>query len=180
LRETVRGSRQLPSMLGRGASTKPIQRDSGMAVTGLVSGMAVHYAGCCHPLPGDTIVGIVTTGKGVTIHTRDCQTLEGFSATPERFIDVDWDYAAAVRGKLATYTGRLSVIAGNESSILADLANAVTRHEGSVSNLRIVNRQSDFIEILADVEVRDVRHLMTVIAGLRAVKGITQVERAEH
>ena len=70
-------------------------RDGGMPITGLVAGMAVHYAGCCHPLPGDRIVGIVTTGKGVTIHTKDCQTLESFAATPERFIDVDWDTAAA-------------------------------------------------------------------------------------
>ncbi len=53
--------------------------------------MAVHFAGCCHPLPGDRIVGIVTTGKGVTIHTIDCETLEGFADTPERWIDVSWE-----------------------------------------------------------------------------------------
>ena len=69
----------------------PARAPGGMPITGLVAGMAVHYAGCCHPLPGDRIVGIVTTGKGVTIHTKDCQTLESFAATPERFIDVDWD-----------------------------------------------------------------------------------------
>ena len=53
--------------------------------------MAVHFARCCHPLPGDRIVGIVTTGKGVTIHTIDCDTLESFSDTPERWIDVGWE-----------------------------------------------------------------------------------------
>ena len=67
--------------------------ETGMPVTGLVSGMDVHYAGCCHPLPGDKIVGIVATGKGVTVHTKDCATLDTFAATPERFIDVDWDTA---------------------------------------------------------------------------------------
>jgi GTP pyrophosphokinase len=156
-----------------------------MAITGLVSGMAVHYAGCCHALPGDPIVGIVTTGKGVTIHTKRCPTLESFAATPERFIDVDWDYAAAgldgsnaPRGKNNTHTGRISVIATNEPSTLANLTNAVARQEGGVTNLKIVNRQQDFIEILVDVEVRDLRHLSMVIAGLRAVSGLTQVERA--
>lgn len=52
------------------------------------SGMAVHFARCCHLPPGDRIVGIVTTGKGVTIHTIDCETLETFADTPERWIDV--------------------------------------------------------------------------------------------
>ena len=72
-------------------------RDDARAITGLVAGMSVHYAGCCHPLPGDPIVGIVTTGKGVTIHINDCPTLESFAATPERFIDVDWDAARQCR-----------------------------------------------------------------------------------
>jgi guanosine-3',5'-bis(diphosphate) 3'-pyrophosphohydrolase len=187
LLEAARGPRMMPaSMLARSPTAKPPSRDSGMAITGLVSGMAVHYAGCCHALPGDPIVGIVTTGKGVTIHTKRCPTLESFAATPERFIDVDWDYAAAgldggnaQRGKSSTtHTGRISVIATNEPSTLANLTNAVARQDGGVTNLKIVNRQQDFVEILVDVEVRDLRHLSMVIAGLRAVSGLTQVERA--
>jgi GTP pyrophosphokinase len=177
MKAAARGPRNLPSLLQRPAAKAP-PRESGMAVTGLVAGMAVHYAGCCHPLPGDRIVGIVTTGKGVTIHTRDCPTLESFAATPERFIDVDWDYPSGGRGE-ASHTGRISVIAGNEPATLANLTNAISRHEGSVANLKIVNRQQDFMEVLVDVEVRDVRHLANVIAGLRAVKGFTQVERAQ-
>jgi GTP pyrophosphokinase len=185
--EAARGPRMMPSLLARSPTAKPPSRDSGMAITGLVSGMAVHYAGCCHALPGDPIVGIVTTGKGVTIHTKRCPTLESFAATPERFIDVDWDYAATggdgtseSRGKknIHTHTGRISVIATNEPSTLANLTNAVARQDGGVTNLKIVNRQQDFIEILVDVEVRDLRHLSMVIAGLRAVNGLTQVERA--
>jgi len=185
--EAVRGPRMMPSLLARAPSAKPPSRDSGMAITGLVSGMAVHYAGCCHPLPGDPIVGIVTTGKGVTIHVKRCSTLESFAATPERFIDVDWDYAAAAnhgaagpRSRTETHTGRINVIATNEPATLANLTNAVARQEGSITNLKIVNRQTDFVEILVDVDVRDLRHLSMVIAGLRAVSGLTQVERAQN
>jgi GTP pyrophosphokinase len=178
MKAAARGPRHLPSMLNRPPSARAPSRDSAMAVTGLVAGMAIHYAGCCHPLPGDRIVGIVTTGKGVTLHTSDCPTLESFAATPERFIDVDWDYAAT-RNSAASHTGRISVIAANESASLGNLANAVSRHDGSVTNLKIMNRQQDFMEILVDVDVRDARHLGNVIAGLRAVKGITQVERAQ-
>jgi GTP pyrophosphokinase len=176
--EAARGPRMMPALLARSPTAKPPSRDSGMAITGLVSGMAVHYAGCCHPLPGDPIVGIVTTGKGVTIHTKRCSTLESFAATPERFIDVDWDFGAAGAGKPSTHIGRISVIAANEPSTLGNLTNAVARQDGGVTNLKIVNRQQDFIEILVDVEVRDLRHLSMVIAGLRAVSGLTQVERA--
>ena len=64
---------------------------AGAPIRGIISGMVVSYAGCCHPLPGDPIVGIVATGRGVTIHTRDCPQLQSFAASPERFIDVEWD-----------------------------------------------------------------------------------------
>ncbi len=171
LRQAPRAPRMIPPLPSRAPSRSA---HGAMAVSGLLPGMAVSYAGCCHPLPGDPIVGIVTTGKGVTVHAKGCQTLESFAATPERFIDVGWDGD----GASGLHTGRISVIAANEPGTLASLANAVSKHEGSVTNLKIVNRQQDFCEILLDVDVRDLRHLSTVIAGLRATGGITQVERA--
>ncbi len=177
LRQSSRAPRMVPALPPRPAGRAA--RGAGMAVTGLVANMAVSYAGCCHPLPGERIVGIVTTGKGVTIHTRDCPTLASFAATPERFIDVDWDPGAIARDKAGpTHTARISVIAENGPGALASLTNAIAKHEGVVSNLRVVNRQQDFFEGLVDVEVRDLGHLATVIAGLRAAAGITQVDRA--
>ena len=176
LRQAPRAPRVLP-LLPRPPARAPA-RDDGAPITGLVSGMAVHYGGCCHPLPGDRILGIVTTGKGVTIHTKDCQTLESFAATPERFIDVDWEAPAPGKDRAATHTGRISAIAANAPAALASLTNAVAKHDGAVSNLKVVSRQQDFFEVLLDVEVRDLRHLLTVIAGLRGAPGITQVERA--
>ena len=178
LRQAARAPRMLPSLPSRG----PVRPPSGnsLPITGLVPGMAIHYAGCCHPLPGDRIVGIVATGKGVTIHTRECPTLESFSATPERFIDVDWDPSAMAetKGKGEGHTGRISVIAFNEGGSIANVTNAISKQGGDVINLRIVNRQADFFEMMVDVEVRDLRQLVNVIASLRAAKGIHQVERA--
>lgn len=184
LRET-RPSRIIPGMLARPA--RPPARSSDLPLTGLISGMEVHYAGCCHPLPGDKIVGIIATGKGVTIHTRDCMTLETFANTPERFIDVDWDYAQLGQardggkdgaGRDRPFTGRISVIAANAANAVANLANAVSKQDGAIANLKIVHRQQDFFECLMDVEVRDLRHLSQVIAGLRAAGGVAQVDRA--
>ncbi|HST74138.1 MAG TPA: bifunctional (p)ppGpp synthetase/guanosine-3',5'-bis(diphosphate) 3'-pyrophosphohydrolase [Acetobacteraceae bacterium] len=181
LRQAPRAPRMLPNLPPRPGARPGGLRDA-MPITGLVAGMAVHYAGCCHPLPGDPIVGIVTTGKGVTIHTKDCQTLASFAATPERFIDVDWDFSAVASGqgdaKGGGHTGRISVIAANEPGALASMTNAIAKHEGAINNLKIVNRQQDFFEVLVDVDVRDLRHLSNVIAGLRGASGISQVERA--
>jgi GTP pyrophosphokinase len=169
----------MPPMLAR---PKPQARpNDDMPLTGLVPGMAFSFAGCCHAVPGDEIVGIVTTGKGVTIHGRDCQTLHGFAATPERFIDVDWNYEAVGRGGAAKGTGhtaRISVIAANDPGTLADLANAIAKQEGAIANLKIVSRQLDFMEVLADVDVRDTGHLSKVIVGLRGSKSVKSVERA--
>jgi GTP diphosphokinase / guanosine-3',5'-bis(diphosphate) 3'-diphosphatase len=176
LRQTPRAPRVVATLPPR-PTGRSLRLDSGMPITGLVPGMAYHFAGCCHPIPGDDIVGIVATGKGVTIHARDCQTLEGFAATPERFIDVGWN--PNEQGKTAGHAARISVIAENEPMTLADLTNTLAKHDGAIVNLKIVNRQQDFIEILVDVEVRDVTHLSNVIAGLRAVKRIKSVERAK-
>ena len=76
------------------------------------------------------------------------------------------------------HTARISVIAENEPAALADLTNTLAKHEGAIANLKIVNRQQDFMEILADVDVRDVGHLSKVIAGLRGMNRIKSVERA--
>ncbi|MBU6498913.1 MAG: bifunctional (p)ppGpp synthetase/guanosine-3',5'-bis(diphosphate) 3'-pyrophosphohydrolase [Rhodospirillales bacterium] len=179
LRQAARAPRMLPSLParpGRAGST-----GHALPITGLVPGMAIHYAGCCHPVPGDRIVGIVATGKGVTIHTRECPTLESFAATPERFIDVDWDPSATSGPKARGegHTARISVIASNEGQAIANVTNAIAKQDGDIVNLRIVNRQADFFEMLIDVEVRDLRQLIHVIASLRAAPGVHQVDRAK-
>lgn len=190
LRRASRAPRMVPGLPGvlgtagprpRSAPGAASGRRSGGAIPllGLGPGVAVHFAACCHPLPGDRIVGVVATGRGVTVHTRTCQTLESFAATPERFLDVDWDYDAMSRAGVGELrVGRISLVADNEPSVLATVTNTVSKCDASMVNLKIVNRQLDFMEILVDVEVRDLRHLSSVIAGLRAASGIVQADRA--
>ena len=178
-----RAPRVLPAFMGGALTARSLRSapkgDGGLPITGIVAGMDVHYAGCCHPLPGDKIVGIVTTGKGITVHAKDCATLDTFAATPERFIDIDWDQASLAKldPKAHRFTGRISVIANNAPNALANLTNAVSKQDGAIANLKIVHRQQDFFETMVDVEVRDARHLNQVIAGLRGTTGIAQVER---
>ena len=146
-----------------------------VAITGLIPGMAVHYAGCCHPLPGDRIVGIITTGKGVTVHTIDCDTLESFGDQPERWLDVAWD--AEIEAALP-HIGRINVTVVNEPGSLGALSMAIAKSHGNINNLKITNRSQEFFELLVDVEVEDVKHLTDIIAALRAMSAINSVKRA--
>jgi GTP pyrophosphokinase len=150
-------------------------KELAVPISGLIPGMAMHFAGCCHPLPGDRIVGIVTTGKGVTIHTIDCDTLEMFAEEPERWLDVSWaqDHEAA-----DSHVGRLRVVVANEAGSLGGLSTVIGKSNGNISNLRITNRSEDFYEMIIDVEVRDVRHLTNIITALRAQPNVNAVERA--
>jgi len=150
-------------------------RDQALPIHGLIPGMAVHYAGCCHPLPGDRIVGIVTTGKGVTIHTIDCVSLEALADTPERWIDVSWNRDNA---EAEAHLGRIQVVLTNEPGSMGNLCTVIGKNQGNITNLKIVSRSVDFFEMLLDVEVKDVRHLTNIIAALRATPAINSVERA--
>ncbi|MEE9316752.1 MAG: bifunctional (p)ppGpp synthetase/guanosine-3',5'-bis(diphosphate) 3'-pyrophosphohydrolase [Rhodospirillales bacterium] len=147
----------------------------GVSIKGLIPGMAVHYADCCHPLPGDRIVGIVTTGKGVTIHTIDCETLEDFAGAPERWLDISWDVN---NGSSDIHVGRIHLTVLNVPGSLGDLSTLIARNEGNISNLKITNRSPQFFDMVIDIEVRDVKHLTNVIAALRANPAINSVERA--
>ncbi|MBM3568568.1 MAG: bifunctional (p)ppGpp synthetase/guanosine-3',5'-bis(diphosphate) 3'-pyrophosphohydrolase [Alphaproteobacteria bacterium] len=156
------------------------KRGEGEAVPikGLIPGMALHFAGCCHPLPGDRIVGVITTGRGVTIHTIDCEQLEQFNDQPERWLDVAWDEAGAADPKL--HVGRIHAVLGNEPGSLASLTAVIAKNQGNISNLKIVNRTPEFFEMVLDIEVANLRHLTNIIAALRATAHVHAVERARN
>jgi GTP diphosphokinase / guanosine-3',5'-bis(diphosphate) 3'-diphosphatase len=149
--------------------------ENAVPIRGLIPGMAVHFAGCCHALPGDRIVGIVTTGKGVTIHTIDCDALANFADTPERWLDVAWNSKGD--GEIS-HVGRINVTLGNEPGSLGSLTTVIGKQAGNITNLKITNRSLDFFEILVDIEVKDVKHLTNIIAALRATPVINSVERS--
>ena len=134
--------------------------------------MAIHFAGCCHPLPGDKIVGIVNTGKGITIHNANCETLHDFSDAPERWIDVAWE-----KGDGSAHVGRIRAHVSHEPAALATVTNVIAKEMGNISNFKIINRSIDFFEILIDIEVRDLHHLNNIIANLRSKEVVQSVER---
>ena len=155
------------------------QREDGepnaIAIRGLTPGMAVHYANCCHPLPGDKILGILTPGKGVTVHTRDCETLESFADTPERWMEIAWELGPE---KPESLVGRITLILSNERGALGTLTTVIAQNLGNIHNLKFTSRSADFYEMVIDIEVENTKHLNDIIAALRAMREISSVSRA--
>jgi len=154
--------------------TQDAMNGEAVPISGLTPGMAVHLADCCYPLPGDRIVGIITQGKGVMIHTIDCEGLAAFSDTPERWLDVAWQ-----PGKTDDefFAGRLRLVVANEMGALGQIASSVAKQGGNISNLKIVEREREFYTMLVDVEVRGVKHLTDILTALRASRVVSTGER---
>jgi GTP pyrophosphokinase len=156
----------------------PVWQDKMTAVSirGLIPGMAVHYARCCHPLPGDRIVGIIMTGRGVTIHTYDCDTLKNFSNEPERWIDLAW----ASQQEDQKFVGRLHVVLHNQQGALATLTTTIAKNFANIVNLKVTNRTELFFEFNIDLEVRNAEHLAEITASLRASPVVHSVDRVRQ
>jgi GTP pyrophosphokinase len=141
-------------------------------IKGLVPGMAIHYAGCCHPLPGDKIIGIITTGKGVTIHTADCETLHKYEDEPHRWLDVSWGETGENHFK-----GRIFLMLENKSGNLGAIATLIGNSGANITNIRVLRRYNEYFDLLIDVDVTSKSRLLDVIALLRANPIVNSVER---
>ncbi|MBL0318756.1 MAG: bifunctional (p)ppGpp synthetase/guanosine-3',5'-bis(diphosphate) 3'-pyrophosphohydrolase [Alphaproteobacteria bacterium] len=152
---------------------KTDKKESAISLKGLVPGMAIHFAKCCHPLPGDEIIGITNAGKGITIHTTDCEALEAFANNPEQLVDVSWEK----QSNDEIHIGRIRVVLSHEAGSLATLAMSVYKGLGNIRNLKITHRSHDFFEMILDIEVRGAGHLNNIMAALRSETCIYSVER---
>jgi len=148
-----------------------------LPIRGLVPGMAVHYAECCYPLPGDRIVGITMPGKGMDVHTIDCERLEDFNDTPERWVDLSWD---THQGEEFQHVGQIIAIITNEPGSLGMLCTVIGKSGGNINNLRIIARNTDMFEFIIDVQVKDLKHFTNILAALRASPNINSAERARN
>ena len=136
--------------------------------------MTYHLSGCCSPIKGDTIVGIVTAGIGVAVHTVDCETLSSYSDNPERWLNISWENSES---KNTFYSARLNVVLKNQPGSLGKVTTIIARNNGNISNINFSIRKVDFYEIIIDIEVRDANHLKNIIAALRLVSEVSSLER---
>ena len=148
--------------------------DKKMPVTGLISGIALKFGKCCHPVPGDPIVGIVTTGKDVTIHTVDCPMLNKLADEPERWLDVDWN-PDIVKDKVLP--ARIKVVLEDRPSVITEMTNIIAQHNIPMTNFSTQNRSNGFSDVIVDIEVKNSNQIDILMQALRAHKHIASVHR---
>lgn len=156
----------------------PLERDvvpqPSLPLRGLKSGVAVHFAPCCHPLPGDRIVGQKILGQGVMVHTVDCALLNRLQ---DDRIHVTWDHEADQEVKAV---GRISVVVANEPGVLGTFASVIADQGANIVNLRFLKQDEHYAELTIDLVVRSAPHLQETIECLRELPSINSVNRAKQ
>ncbi|SNS62394.1 (p)ppGpp synthetase, RelA/SpoT family [Sphingomonas laterariae] len=151
-----------------GARPVPQQREA-ISIKGLTPGVAFTLATCCNPVPGDRIVGLRRPDEAVEVHAIDCPRLADG-------VDADWVDLAWGDGSDGG-TARLAIIVKNEPGSLGVMASILGAQQANIVNLALVHRDASFHTFHLAIEVRDVTHLMRIIAALRAADAISSAER---
>ena len=142
-------------------------------LAGLAAGIAFQYAGCCRPVPGDPIVGLVRTGRPVSVHRAECSILTRNPLPEHRLLDLGWN-ADEILPKVSA---RLSVTTMNRPGSLGAISTVVGKQGANIVDLKIGRRTPEIYELLLDVEVDGLDQLVRVQAALRATACVTSVER---
>jgi GTP pyrophosphokinase len=145
----------------------------GIRIQGLDNVM-LHFARCCQPVPGDRVIGVVTQGRGVSVHRVDCPNTFDDRVAAERKVSVDWDTA---RGE--TFPVRLVVYGHDRTSLLADIAKAIASAQVNVRTAGIASEDQTARGMFV-VEVPHLSKLQDVMTAIRRVKGVTRVERRQR
>ena len=140
-----------------------------------VDDLMVFRARCCSPIRGEKIVGYITRGKGVSVHSANCPNVVNLQYDPERRIEVEWDKGTDV----APYTVRLTMQVEDRKGMIAELSSRIANINTNIINLEASARSEERqARIDMTVEIKDVKHLEKVIKSIRGVEGVLGVERS--
>ena len=147
-----------------------------ISIRGLTPGVAFQLADCCHPVPGDRIVGVGRPGTGIEVHGIDCASLADPGVDDDgggEWLDLHWgdETEAAV--------ARLTAVVHNQPGSLAALTAILAHHGANIVNLSLQERDRAFHNFIVDIEVDDLAHLTNIIAALRATQAVVSVERVK-
>lgn len=143
--------------------------DRAISIKGLTAGMAFHLGQCCHPVPGDRIVGIREPDRGVVVHTIDCLALA--SGVDADWLDLSW--GERTTGAL----GRVRIVLYNRPGTLAEAAGIFAGNRANIASLENSGRDELFSTYEVDLEVSDLAHLTRIVSALRASDAVAEAER---
>ena len=148
---------------------EPDRQERAISIRGLTPGVGFKLAECCHPVPGDRIVGLRHPGEGVEVHSIDC--LELASGVDSDWLDLSW----GERSQGAV--GRVRVVLYNRPGTLAEVAGIFAKNHANVMNLELSQRDDPFHTYEVDLEVQDSAHLARIVSALRASDALAEAHR---
>ncbi len=174
-----RMSYMIAQRLAAHSNVAPLEIDSESEQQGTLAirgseGMVMNYAKCCHPIPGDPIVGHISSGRGMVIHTDDCNNIADIRDNPDKCVAVSWD--PDVEGEFSV---ELRVELENLRGIIATLATTITGTEANIEKISTVERDARFSIVNLSLNVRNRVHLARVMKRVRLIKPVTKVTRVK-
>jgi len=148
-------------------------KQTSLAIRGS-EGMVMSFAKCCHPIPGDPIIGHISSGRGMVIHTESCNNIAEIRDNPEKCVSVRWD--PNVEGEFAV---EIRVELENERGIIAKLATTITGAEANIEKISTVERDARFSIVNLSLNVRNRIHLARVMKRIRLIKPVSKVSRVK-
>jgi GTP pyrophosphokinase len=135
--------------------------------------MLVRFAKCCEPIPGDEIIGYISRGRGITVHTAGCIHVRDMD--PERLVDVQWD----IREK-RDYQVPMRIICNDKKGILADISSAISAMDVNITHAEINTARDGQATCDFVIDVNDLEHFNRVAAAIKRLHGVVSVERTLH
>lgn len=132
----------------------------------------ISFGNCCHPIPGDDIVGYLSAGKGVVVHQTGCRNLPEYRKTPERLVPIDWD-----RQLEGDFRVMLRVVVMNKPGVLAGVAAAIAQAQSNIAHVEYAERDLAAAVLLFTIEVHDRKHLADVMRRVRRSDVVHSVQR---
>jgi len=138
-----------------------------------VEGVAIQYAKCCRPIPGDTVIGQFRRGQGLIVHVRDCPTMRKQRVDGTEFVDVEW--APDPQG---TFEAGVRVLVANRRGMLAEVATTIGDADANIDTVSMERPDGNDVAMFFSLQVRDRRHLAHIMRALRRVPDVRRVARA--
>jgi len=151
--------------------------NSAIKVTGH-DDLMVYRAHCCNPIRGEEIVGYVTRGKGVAVHSKSCTNVLNLMFEPERRIAVEWGRDAAAPTRTSGYPVKLSVLCDNRPGMLKEIATVISDAKTNIRNAE-ANTAEDHATIDIVADIADLKHLERILSGVRKIPGVRDVQRVQ-
>ncbi len=152
-------------------AARPKRLDSGVKVKG-IDDILLHFSKCCSPVPGDKIIGYITRGRGLSIHSVTCPNLDELDFDKDRLITVEWD----VEGT-ASYPVRISVYTIDRPGLLASVSTSITSSEANISHADISTTEDKKAVLNFVIDIKNLSHLEKVIQKIEQLSGVLQVKR---